>query len=118
MCPSGPGVAGNSFSLTCSAALFNPIPLPSNVPPPSFEWFHGPQGIASLPSGVIPTGTSMSMSNNPASITYTSTLQFSLLNQSHEGNYTCRLGAGRLANSMVVSVDGMLISYSCLKIIS
>ena len=111
MCHSGPGVAENNFSLTCSATLVNSIPLPTNVPSPSFEWFYGPHGSnASLPSGATPMGTSMSMlTNNPNSITYTSTLQFSLLNQSHAGNYTCRLGAGCLVNSMLVSVDGMLI---------
>ena len=107
--PSGPGIDGNTFSLTCSATLTlyrsKSIiqSLPSNVPSPTFEWFFGPDGNASLPSGVISMGTVLMVGN-----TYTSTLQFSpVLNESHVGNYTCRLGAGRLASSMVVSVNGM-----------
>ena len=101
--PSGPVIAGNTFSLTCSATLTEPIPLPTNVPCPTFEWFYGPDGNASLPSGVTPTA-------NFSGYTLTSTLQFTpVLNESHAGIYTCRLGAGRLANSTVVSVDSMLI---------
>ena len=101
---SGPGVAGNAFSLTCSARLISPIPLPSNVPSPTFEWFYGPYyGNASLPSGVTPTATVLMID-----YTYTSTLHFSpVLNESHAGIYTCRLGAGQLANSTAVSLDGM-----------
>ena len=103
---SGPSTAGSAFSLTCSAILVDPIPLPFNVRLPSFEWFYGPHGNASLPSGVTPTET---VSNNNC-ITYTSTLQFSpALYESHAGMYTCRLGAGRLTNSRVVSVNGMII---------
>ena len=101
---SGPGVAGNAFSLLCSATLIHPIPLPSiNVPSPAFEWFFGPDGNASLPSGVIPTDTLWTTGN-----IYSSTLQFSpVLNTSHAGMYTCRIGAGRLTKSTIVSVDGM-----------
>ena len=66
----GSGIAGMNFSLTCSATLIDPIPLPPNVPCPNLQF--------------IP-----------------------VLNESHAGNYTCRLGAGRLVNTMVVSVDGM-----------
>ena len=106
--PSGPGIAGNSFSLRCSATLISPLPLPSNVPPPSFEWFYGPHGNASLLSGVTPTAT-IRMSGN----IYTSTLLFfPTLTESHAGNYTCRLGAGRLVNSIAVSADGMQYYYS------
>ena len=102
--PSGPGVAGNTFSLMCSATLVDPIPLPTNVSCPTFEWFYGPNGNASLPSGVIPTPTVLNSGYN-----FTSTLQFSpTLNESHAGMYTCRLGAGRLVNSAYISVDGML----------
>ena len=108
--PSGPGIAGKTFSLTCSATLtlyrdVNVIqPLPTNVPSPTFEWFFGPDGNVSLPSGVTPMVTVWMTGN-----TYTSTLQFfPTLNESHAGNYTCRLGVGRLASSMVVSVNGML----------
>ena len=103
--PSGPGIAGNFFSLRCSATLISPLPLPSNVPPPSL-WFYGPHGNASLPSGVTPTAT-VRISNN-----YTSTLLFfSTLTESLAGNYTCRLGAGRLVNSIAVSADGMQYYY-------
>ena len=100
---SGPGVVGNNFSLMCSARLISPVHLPTNVPSPTFEWFFGPYGNASLPSGVTPMETVM-IDN-----TYTSTLQFSpTLNELHAGMYTCRLGEGQLVNSTVVSVDGML----------
>jgi hypothetical protein len=89
--------------LRCSATLISPLSLPSNVPPPTFEWFYGPHGNASLPSGVIPTAT-VRMSDN----IYTSILLFfPSLTESHAGNYTCQLGAGRLVNSTVVSADGM-----------
>ena len=97
---SGSGIAGNMFSLTCSTTLTSPIPLPTNVPSPTFEWFFGLDGNASLPS----SATFMSNMNDS---TFTSILQFSPLSQSHAGNYICRIGAGRLANSTVVSVDGM-----------
>ena len=100
---SGPGIVGNSFTLTCSATLLDPIPLPSDVPSPNFEWFFGPNGNAPLPSGVAPVETVLK-----SGYIYSSTLQFSpVLKESHAGNYTCRLGAGRLVNSTVVSVDGM-----------
>ena len=101
--PSGPGIAGNTLSLICSATLnAESLPLLSNVPYPAFEWFFGPDSNDSLPSGVTPTATI-------SGYNFTSTLQFSpALNESHEGMYTCRLGAGRLANSTYVSVDGML----------
>ena len=99
--PSGPVIAGNSFTLTCSAILIDPIVLPSDVPSPTFEWFYGPHD-ASLPSGVTPSATDLTRGN-----VYSSTLFFPSLNESHAGMYTCRLGAGRLVNSTVVSVDGM-----------
>ena len=100
---SGPGIAGTAFSLSCSATLTDPIPLPSDVPSPHFEWLFGTKGNASLPTGVTPMATLWTTGN-----TYSSTLRFSpALNESHTGMYTCRLGAGRLTNSTVVSVDGM-----------
>ena len=97
---SGPGIAGNSFTLMCSATLTEPIPLPFNVLSPTFEWFYGPNSNASLPSGVTPRA-------NFTGYTYTSILQFCSLNESHAGIYTCQIGAGQLANSAMVSVDGM-----------
>ena len=105
--PSGPGIAGNFFTLRCSAILTSPIPLPFNVPSPTFEWFYGPNSNAPLPPGVIPSVTVL-MSGN----IYYSILLFSpTLNESHAEMYTCQLGAGRLVNSTIVSVDGMQLYY-------
>ena len=97
-----PSIAGEVYSLTCSATLErrNPTLPDPNIPPPTFEWFFGPNG--NIPqSGVTPMETVLN--NN---ITYTSTLQFSPLSQSHTGMYTCRLGAGSLVNSHMLQVDG------------
>ena len=99
--PSGPSIAGDTVSLMCSATLIDPVPLPANVPYPTFEWFFGPSGNAPLPSGVTTRA-------NFSGYTFTSTLLFSPLNQSHAGMYTCRIGAGTLANSTNISVNGML----------
>ena len=113
--PSGSTTAGETdYSLTCSATLFDPSRLPSNVSSPTFEWFFGPNGDALLPSesGLTPTPTSNS--SNDTSVTYNSTLQFPRgLSQSHTGNYTCRLGAGRLVNSVMVTVNGMIRLAVC-----
>ena len=106
--PSGLSITGKTFTLKCSTTLVSPVPFPSDVPPPFFEWFYGPHGNASLPSGVIPSAT-VRMNGS----IYSSTLLFlPTLSESHSGNYSCRLGAGRLVNSMEVSVKGMLI-LSC-----
>ena len=107
--PSGSNTAGETYSLMCSAILFDPIPLPSNVPSPTLEWYYGPNGNASLPSGVTPMATAVN--NNSNSITYTSTLLVSPLSQSHTGMYTCRIGAGILANSATIIVNGTLKIY-------
>ena len=102
---SGSTTAGETYSLSCSATLVpnrNP-PLPDpNIPLPTFEWFYGPNSDAPLPSGLTPSATVFS------SNTFTSTLQFSPLSQSHAGNYTCRLGAGGLVNSNMFTVTGIL----------
>jgi hypothetical protein len=99
--PSGSRIiAGDTVSLMCSATLVDPIPLPTNVPYPVFEWFFGPNGSAPLPSGVTSRA-------NVSDYTFTSTLQFLTLNESHSGMYTCRIGAGTLASSRFISVDGM-----------
>ena len=66
------------YSLICSATLFDPNTLPSDVPLPSFQWSF--DGAASLLAGVTAMPTVMS-SRNTTSETYTSTLQFSRLNQ-------------------------------------
>ena len=58
-----------------------------------------------IPSGVTPVPTVMSSSSNSTIDTYTSTLQFTPLTQSHEGMYTCRIGAGVLTNSAIVTVN-------------
>ena len=50
------------YSLTCSATLFDPIPLPDNVPFPNFQWSFN--GSTSLPSGVTAMPTLMSSSNS------------------------------------------------------
>ena len=105
----GSGTAGDAYSLTCSAILVNPGTLPTGAPTPTFRWSFGPNGNGSLPSGLTTPTTTPRISNFLERITYTSTLQFSPLSQSHAGNYTCRIGAGRLVNSAVVTVNG---SYS------
>ena len=105
--PSGSTTAGETYSLTCSATLNSrnpPLPDP-NIPSPTFEWFFGPNGSASLPSDLTPTNTDLNSS------TYTSTLHFSPLSQFlHTGNYTCRLGAGSLVNSAMVTVNGITVT--------
>ena len=116
--PSGSSMAGETYSLTCSATLFDPIPLPSDVPSPTFEWFID-NASNSLPSGVTPTATASS--SNSTSITYMSTLQFTPLRQFHAGNYICRLGAGQLVKNATVSVNSMFntrkFNYSQVTII-
>ena len=93
------------YSLTCSSTLFelDRIISRSNVPSPNFQWSF--DGSTSLPSGV--TAMPTVVSNTSTTETYSSTLQFSSpLSQSHAGMYTCRLGAGRLVNSIMVTVNG------------
>ena len=96
------------YSLNCSVTLFDPSRLPSNAPSPNFHWSF--EDCTLLPFGVTAMPTVMSSSNS-TSETYTSTLQFSLLSQSHAGMYTCRLGPGRLMNSAVVTVNGETMIY-------
>ena len=102
--PSGStGIAGETYSLMCSTTLhLSSIPLPSDVPSPTFEWFFGPNN-SSLSSGVTSPETTFDNLD-----TYTSTLQFSPLSQSHAGMYTCRLGPGRLASHAMVTVNGTI----------
>ncbi len=84
------------FTLSCSAQII----LPMNVPPPTFEWFYG-RDNASLPSEV----TNLTVTNS--SNNYTSTLQFSFLQERHSGLYTCRLGGNeRLAVDSNITVQG------------
>ena len=99
------------YSLMCSTILTEPLPLPSDIPTSTFQWFFGPNGNDSLPSGVTPRTTTSSMSSNPDGITYTSSLEFPQLNQRlHTGMYTCRIGAGILANNTMVTVNGKCIT--------
>ena len=105
---SGLHIAGNTISLMCSATLTDPVPLPENVPCPTFEWFFGPNGNAPLPSGVTTRA-------NFSGYTFTSILQLSPLYQFHAGMYTCRIGAGRLKNNITISVDGMLVIRMLIK---
>jgi hypothetical protein len=106
----GSSTAGETYSLTCSVTLYpnyNPTLPDPNIPSPMFEWFYSFNGSASLPSsGLIP----MTTFNGS---TYTSKLEFSPLHQSHTGNYTCRLGAGSLVNSSMLTVTGKYYSIQC-----
>ena len=105
---SGSSTAGETgYSLTCTTLLVTPVPLPSDVPTPTFQWFFGPNGNDSLPSGVTPPMATSNMSNPNGTYTYTSTLHFPRLSQRlHTGMYTCRIGAGRLASSTTGTVRG------------
>jgi hypothetical protein len=101
----GSSIAGKNYSLTCSATLWpdsNPA-LPD--PSPMFEWFYGSDGSAPLPSG-------LTLETTFNGSTYTSKLEFSPLYQSHTGNYTCRLGAGNLTNSSMLTVTGKYCSIA------
>ena len=93
-----------NYSLNCSTILFELDYLLSGVPSPNFQWSFN--GSTSLPSGVTAIPTVISSSNS-TSETYTSILQFPPLSQCHIGNYTCRLGPGRLMNSAMVTVNGI-----------
>ena len=94
--PSGSSAAGENSRLVCSAS----IATQSDTPPPHFQWFFGPNNN-SLPFRWLP------MTTNSGNM-YSSTLQFSPLNQSHAGMYTCRLGGNaRLAAHTTLIVNGM-----------
>ena len=100
-------VGQRDYSLNCSVTLFEPSRLPPGAPSPNIQWCFD-NCTSSLPSGVTPVPADIS-SSNYSSETYTSTLQFSLLSQSHTGMYTCRLGPGRLMNSVMVTVNSKAI---------
>ena len=71
-----------------------------DVPPPTFEWFFGPNGNASLPSGVAVS----TVTNNGT--TYSSTLFFFLAEVSHAEIYTYRLrGNPRLEENTTIIVN-------------
>lgn len=78
------------FFLNCIAEIA-PSSLSQSVFTPVFEWFYGPS-YTSLPSGV--KVLNVSSTGN----IYNSTLQFSHLQLSHAGMYTCQLcGKERMA---------------------
>ena len=99
--PSDSNTAGEDFSLVCSADIVTQDDTPS----PHFQWFFGPNNN-SLPFRTPITNNSRN--------TYTSTLYFSPLSQSHAGMYTCRLGGNaRLAARATLTVNvGMSLCQS------
>ena len=97
---SNSGNPGDDFSLNCSATISG-NPLPSYVPLPTFEWYSGPNGNVSLPSGVTPVVTVLN--SGSSTYTITSTLLFSPLSQFHAGMYTCRAGTKRLGANITVN---------------
>ena len=99
--PSGPIIEtpGSNFSLVCSAVIHSP---PLYGAPLILEWFFGPENTP-LPSGVAVAN----VTNN--NVTYTSTLQFFLLQESHAGIYTCRV-FGYTAASTMIFVGSKLMS--------
>ena len=88
-------VGETDFTMECM------VTVPCDTEPaaqPTFDWLYF-RGTNENPSTLT---SSMTRSGN----TYTSTLRFSPLNQSHAGNYTCRLGGNpRLAASYVINGD-------------
>ena len=88
--PSGFSTAGETgYSLTCATILVSPVPLPDGMPTPTCQWFFGPNGNASLPSGVIPPITTSNSDFVPDSIIYSSILEFPQMSQRlHSGRYT------------------------------
>ena len=101
MSSSGSSTAGETQHFTL--IKIHPYQSLYSILSPTFEWLYGPDGNASLPSGLTPGATTFNSS------TYTSKLEFSLLYQSFTGNYTCRLGAGNLVNSNMLKVTGIII---------
>ena len=98
------GFAGNCLSLICSSVI-------SFFPPPRdmiFEWFFGPNGNSSLPTGVITPDVTNISSN------YTSTLEFSPLLPIHAGLYTCQFGGNqklRKNASVTVNLEGIFCEW-------
>ena len=91
---------GTNFSLECSAI----VETQSDSPIPIFEWFYGTSN-GSVPFGAVAMATVMGSVN-----TYISTLQFSPLQESHAGMYTCRLrGNARLANRVTVTGNNVIV---------
>ena len=86
-------ITGEMFSLVCSADI-HPLPTHGHVQLSIFEWFFD---NSSLPSGatasdVIKSGTT----------TYTSTLKFSPLDETHTGVYTCQISYTAVSTTITV----------------
>ena len=89
------------FTLECCVTI-DPYPLPQNVPPPRFEWFYG-LTMESISEG---SGVTVSSTAVRDGHTYSSFLNFSSLQESHTGLYTCRLGSNeRLKASRMVPAN-------------
>ena len=100
--PSGPNntAFGQPLTLECYATI-SPYPLPQNVSPPRFEWFHGLSMEPLSDDFIVSISSTMLKDGN----TYASFLNFSSLHESHAGLYTCQLGGNkRLAASRMVLV--------------
>ena len=90
-------VGETNFTLTCSADIV----LRSDSPHPTFEWFFGPTNTT------VHNSSNMSTVTNSTRNTYTSTLHFVQLQESHAGLYTCRLGGNqRLATATTITFNG------------
>lgn len=93
-------IVGMNFTLSCSVNI-TPFPLPENASLPTFKWFFGPDSPLILPYVIC--------SNYAHNGTYTSTIQFTPLQASHEGWYTCQLGGNeRLAYVTSLTLEGIL----------
>ena len=102
--PSGQSIAGGNLSLVCSAT-YTTNPPPDNISPPTVHWFFGPNE-GPLPFGVVTTPGSGNI------------LQFSPLNQSHAGVYTCQLmGSARLKANTTVFVNGTSDNITLLSVL-
>ena len=91
---SGPSVAGESYTLECSAG----------VSEGTIQWLKGP------PDGRMPVVTSGSVTINHASTT--SQLRFRPLQQSDNGSYLCSATFGGITLSskpLILSVNGIII---------
>ena len=103
------------FSLVCSVEINDRRASGAgSTPSPTFEWFFGPNGNTSLPSGLTTLLSSIS-SSSVASTTYSSSLQFPRPPlRSHAGNYTCRVGGNSklVANTWISVADGSMSQAS------
>ena len=92
--PIGSPIAGEDYSLECSAGGSKAI----------FEWFGPPDGrTAVIDSLTVISNSSMSQ------------LRFRPLKQSHSGTYSCHNISGHLSSSLVLNVTGKLNEQFCIK---